>query len=384
LFHHNRLSQCEQNKTSHIQTFLEEKQVSKSGKFFAILSVLIVAFSCIYSAHFVSSLTYQNTPKLQAANIAVEQAFHAVLNAENAGANITGLLVQLNVADKDLAQAENAYRSVESNIDQGQINNVLQVAQKVTIEAQNARQNALATNQNSFVLTLAFSVIGGFVFVEALFLVWRRFKRKSSSSNQNKTRGGYKIAFVSIGLIGILLLASPALVSFFPISADDQFSELYLLGPNKMAENYPSNIAFGQSYSVYAAVGNHLGSSGHYLLYVKLGNSTDQLPNDNLQVPSQLEPLWECMFSIQNGESWQSLLTFSVSNATASGKNSQINTFQINGFTFNVDKPALRDSDADRFAYCLIFELWRYNESSNSVQFDGRSVNLALNLNANS
>jgi len=51
------------------------------------------------------------TLRLQAANTAVDGAFNAVLAAEKAGAKVTGLLVQLNVAEGGLAGAENAYRS---------------------------------------------------------------------------------------------------------------------------------------------------------------------------------------------------------------------------------------------------------------------------------
>ena len=99
-----------------------------------------------------------------------------------------------------------------------------------------------------------------------------------------------------------------------------------LLGPNQMAQNYPSNIAVGQNYSVYVNVGNHLGSLAYYIIYVKLGNQTDQLPNATLGTPSSLSPLYEYRFSIPDSENWMSLLNFSVYSATISGTNSQINT----------------------------------------------------------
>ena len=147
-----------------------------------------------------------------------------------------------------------------------------------------------------------------------------------------------------------------------------------------MAENYPSNIVVGQNYSVYVGVGNHLGSSAYYVLYVKLGNETDQMPNDSLGTPSSLQPLYEYRFSIQDGVNWESLLTFSVPSASISGSNSQINTLQINGVSFNVDKPAIRDSNSFTFKYQLLFELWIYNGQTRSIEFNNRYVNLQLNL----
>ena len=134
--------------------------------------------SCLYSGHYVFAQTDQTASKLQAANTAVEQAFNAVLDAEKAGANVTGLLAQLNVAAGILAQAENSYRTGDSNTAAAQADSVRPIAQEVTTAAQDAKQTALVSGQNAFWSTIAFTVIGAFVFVLALFLVWRWFKRR--------------------------------------------------------------------------------------------------------------------------------------------------------------------------------------------------------------
>ncbi len=192
---------------------------------------------------------------------------------------------------------------------------------------------------------------------------------------------GYKLVFVAVGLIGVLLIASPALAGAIPsLPGGEQFSELYLLGPDNMAENYPSNVAVGQNYSVYVGVGNNLGSSAYYVLYVKLGNATDQMPNETLGTPSILQPLYEYRFSIQDSVNWESRLNFSVSYASISGNNSQINTLQINGVAFNVDKPAMWNSNSTTFKYQLLFELWIYDSHSGNVVFNNRFVDLQLNL----
>ncbi|MGD0644263.1 MAG: DUF1616 domain-containing protein [Candidatus Bathyarchaeia archaeon] len=192
--------------------------------------------------------------------------------------------------------------------------------------------------------------------------------------------GDYKLIFVAIGLIGVLLIAIPALADIIRLPGGEQFSELYLLGPDNTAANYPFNIAIGQNYSVYVDVGNHLGSSAYYVLYVKFGNQTDEMPNATLGAPSSLQPLYEYRFSIQDGMNWESLLTFSVSNASISGNNSQINTLQISGDAFNVDKLTMWDSNNTTFKYQLLFELWIYNVQTGSIEFNNRYVNLQLNL----
>jgi hypothetical protein len=192
--------------------------------------------------------------------------------------------------------------------------------------------------------------------------------------------GEYKLIFVAIGLIGILLIASPVIANVIPPLGSEQFSELYLLGPNKMAENYPYNIAVGQDYSVFVNVGNHLGSAAYYVLYVKFGNQTDQLPNATLRTPSPLQSLFEYRFSIPDGKNWTSLLTFSVSNATILTTNSQIKTLKINEAPLIVEKPAVWNSNNTAFAYRLFFELWLYNEHTGTVEFNNRFVSLQLNL----
>jgi CHASE3 domain sensor protein len=148
-------------------------------KLLAVTLFVFLAFgSCIYSGHNVYAQTDQTASNLQAANTAVEQAFNAVSNAEKAGANVTGLLIQLNVAEGDLSQAENSYRAGDSNTAATQADNVLPIAQEVTAAAQNAKQTALVSGQNVFWSSIALTVIGAFVFVLALFMVWRRFKRR--------------------------------------------------------------------------------------------------------------------------------------------------------------------------------------------------------------
>lgn len=195
--------------------------------------------------------------------------------------------------------------------------------------------------------------------------------------------GDYKLVFIVAALIGSLLIASPAIAGAIRLPQEEQFSELYLLGPEQKAQSYPSNIAVGQNYSVYVNVGNHLGSSAYYLLYVKLANATDQLPNTTPETPSPLQPLYEYRFSIKDSAIWQWPLRFTVTDASISPITSQINTLQINDQTINVAKSAEWNSNSTAYTYRLFFELWLYNEQTGSVEFNNRYVNLQLNLTRN-
>ncbi len=59
--------------------------------------------------------TNQAESQLNAAKDSVNQAFNAVLDAEKSGANVNGLLSQINNASFILSQAENSYRIGDFN-----------------------------------------------------------------------------------------------------------------------------------------------------------------------------------------------------------------------------------------------------------------------------
>jgi hypothetical protein len=190
----------------------------------------------------------------------------------------------------------------------------------------------------------------------------------------------YRLIFIALALVGVLLIASPAIAGAIRLPGEEAFSELYLLGPELMAQGYPSNIAVDQNYSMYVGVGNHLGSSAYYVLRVKFANATDQLPNATLGTPSPLQPLYEYRFSIKDSDVWQRLLSFTVTDATISQNNAQINTLIINDLTLNTAKSAIWDSNSSKYSHILFFELWLFNEQTGSVEFNNRYVSLQLNL----
>jgi uncharacterized membrane protein len=177
-----------------------------------------------------------------------------------------------------------------------------------------------------------------------------------------------------------LLFASPTINLLIKPPADQHFSDLYLLGLDHKFENYPYNIAVGEYYTLYVGVGNHLGSAAYYTIYVKLLNQTDLLPNATSGTPSSVQPSYEYKFFLEDGESWEDPLVFSVSEASINANQSIIHHLLINDFDFNINKYAIRDTNSTGFYYGLICELWVYNATINTVQFHNRAVSLRLNL----
>ena len=195
----------------------------------------------------------------------------------------------------------------------------------------------------------------------------------------------FKLVFYAVGLIGVLLIASPAIASAIHLPGSEKFSELYLLSQDQTVQNYPFNIVTGQTYTIYAGVGNHLGSSTYYMVDVKFCNRTDQMPNEQTGIPSPVQPLYEYQFAIQNGGSWESPFTFSITNVSFNGNESSLVTgLTVNNLMFNVNKPALWDTNSSTFEYTLLFELWIYNAHTNALVFDNRFVDLQLNVTSTS
>lgn len=190
----------------------------------------------------------------------------------------------------------------------------------------------------------------------------------------------YKLLFITIGLIGVLLIASPAFITFLGVPSGEQFSQLYLLGPEHQAKNYPFTIQGNQNYSVYVGVANNMGSSQYYLLQIKFRNQTDPLPNSSLATPSSLSSIYKYKFAISNGTTWERFFTFSASDITFSGNVSCVGVLSLNGLSFNVNKPSVLNTNSSMFFYQLLFELWIYNTQTGLFEYNNRNVNLQLNM----
>jgi hypothetical protein len=188
----------------------------------------------------------------------------------------------------------------------------------------------------------------------------------------------YKIVFISIGLIGSLLIALPALSLAVQLPAATPFSEIFLLGANQQFADYPSTVASGQNYTVYLGVGNHEGFSNYYMVDVKLGNSTDPLPNATDAAVNALPILYEAQFACSDGQLKQKQIVFSIA-STFSETQSTMLTITINGVSSNINKPTLWNNATQQYRYELFFELFSYDSPSDSMVFTKQFTALQLN-----
>ena len=186
-------------------------------------------------------------------------------------------------------------------------------------------------------------------------------------------------AVAAAGLILIAAFPTLSMVVPFPRSAE-RFSELWILGPNRMAEDYPFNVRVNEEYQVFVGVGNHMGSSSYYMVCVKFRNQSQPLPDISDSVPSSLPPLFEFRFFIVDGESWEAPLDFEFLEVSRFENSCLVRRMMINDAVFSVDSPSTWDSENNGFYYQLFFELWLYDVTSRGFKFHDRFVGIWLNV----
>ena len=144
----------------------------------AVLSLLVLtAFGSGLQGSFRALAGDDVSSRISAAEDALQRAFGAVLDAENAGANVSALLMELDVAGRNLTEAEMAYKSgslVEA-VSKAERCSVL--ANEVVDEALALKDSALVNARSAEWQMFTFSGVSAFVFLIVLVLVWLMFKR---------------------------------------------------------------------------------------------------------------------------------------------------------------------------------------------------------------
>ncbi len=152
----------------------------KQKTFIIIAMVLVFAFIAD-----VNSQTDVASQKLSYAETAINQAFLAVYDAEQSGANVSSLITQLNDAQLLLADSKNAYRAGDENSALDNVELIVQASYEVKANAQLAKQTAISSAESAFTTNMILSIAGIFVLFAGLFIVWRFIKGRYLSDMCN-------------------------------------------------------------------------------------------------------------------------------------------------------------------------------------------------------
>lgn len=140
-----------------------------------VASVLFVTTILFSSTLFVSA--ENELEIISTAQSSINEAFTNVLAAEKAGGNVTALLAKLNSAGSLLAAAENSYKNGNFANITSKVHSAVLIANQVNTDAIALREDSLAASQNSFWLTLTFTIVGSVIFSLVLWFGWRSFKK---------------------------------------------------------------------------------------------------------------------------------------------------------------------------------------------------------------
>jgi len=152
--------------------------MTSTSKLLLILAVLSLFLLPVLISKVNASSEGMAASAINQAEESVTSAYEAVLDAEQAGANVSGLLARLNVAGEYLANAyiwhrlgdfENAIRFADLCYD---------VGEEVRNEAVELKNEAYGSWVTDLVMRMTGSMIGVVIIVFLSFLVWGAFKRR--------------------------------------------------------------------------------------------------------------------------------------------------------------------------------------------------------------
>lgn len=194
----------------------------------------------------------------------------------------------------------------------------------------------------------------------------------------------HRVVFMIITGILVLLAASPGLSRLLVLPRTEFFTELWLLGSNHMAENYPFNVTNGEKYNVFLGLGNHLGYTAYYKIAVKFRNQTQSGPDSFNRTPSSLPALYEIRAFVADEATWEIPIIFSF-NYEYDEVRSQVDvkSITVNDVVLETKNSTITwDVKNNGFLGNLFFELWIYNSTINGFQYHERFVGIWLNMTA--
>ena len=189
----------------------------------------------------------------------------------------------------------------------------------------------------------------------------------------------YMLSCIGLGLI----VLSPTLAMVIQVPGGERFSELWILGPGHMAEDYPFNVAANEVYKVYLGIGNHMIGLEYYKVNVKFRNQTEPVPDAFNGTPSTLDSLLEYRFLLRDKEIWEKEILFSFEDVSFEGNMCRVSKLVIDGYALDVDKVAVWDEESGGLYCQLFFELWLYDAAVSSFQYHNRFVGIWLNMTRN-
>lgn len=312
-----------------------------------VLLLFIIFFSFIPDSVEASKKT-----EIEDARNKVQNSFRLVLEAYEAGGDVVDLVYKLNEALNLILKAEDADPS-QVILMLGQAD---EITEDVEILAPSVRDDGIGHRQferTTLILTIIGIAVGlslSYVYGPKLFLtLWFRMRRDYVVKVAEDRKPVEDGSLFASGEVWAVVIAVVLLVTVFSISEAyystkviEPFSELGILGPNMMIDNYPNNVTVGETIRLNVYVSNHLGEPTYYVVMVKLRDNETVLDPASGNADVALDLV------LMHDEE------------------------RITPFNMTIDKSGLNQR--------LIFELWVFNASNGQIEYHDRYGWLWLNV----
>jgi uncharacterized membrane protein len=191
----------------------------------------------------------------------------------------------------------------------------------------------------------------------------------------------YRSLLLVIVAILALVIASPLIEQYVSAPKTEPLTEFFVLGPYHNA-TYPFNLTSGNVYPLYLTVDNQLGSQVKYKIEAKFRDQNQSGPDSFNHTQSSLQSLTDFTVEVEAGQSveLQVNLVFNYEVDSLRGE-SVLDEIVVNGTSVGMDgMPLPWDSEANAFLGNIFFELYLYNDTTGTYQYNQRYVGLWVNL----
>ncbi len=187
--------------------------------------------------------------------------------------------------------------------------------------------------------------------------------------------------FVLVVISFIFIVAFPAIIIFVPLeNRVETFSEFILLDQNHDIITSPINLNSQETTELYITLKNHMGRSEYYKVEVKFRNSSLSSIENNISGTSSASILYSYSFVLDSDETFELPLVIGFSEANVVEDILTVNNFIINDNLIPIRNSIKADVQTNNFFSQLLFELWMYDESSDSFEFVGQKAWAWINL----
>jgi len=274
------------------------------------------------------------------------QTYQVIAEAYTKGANTTSLTAQLNqIIDTVLNKKKTTTDTYTITL---QLVNIREEARKLGEEAQNAAfwNNILLALT---VIAVASTVAGIYYLLftkRKIWEIWLKLRRDNTIIVRKKKAKRSSMLLdeevqAVLAAIIIVIIVFATTQYFTAGRVVEPFSELGLLGEKMKIGDYPTNLIEGEEAKVYIYVGNHMGKPMLYQIQAKLGNKTTPID------PAPIQPFWTHYLVLEHNQTTIIPLHFTI-NQTGTHR--------------------------------LIVELWAYNQTTGTIQYHHRWVQLWINV----